>query len=112
MDPTNSLQDVLRCHLCETPVPQLYCYVCDKNLCKACEEEHISDLSKVHKVVSFKFRRSIPKCQKHSPNICERFCEQCVIPICEYCAPSKEHGGHEFIHVLEKLESQKHVYKN
>nr|XP_022300974.1 uncharacterized protein LOC111109183 [Crassostrea virginica] len=41
MDPSNSAQDVLRCHLCETPVtpvPPLCCEVCHIYLCKVCAE--------------------------------------------------------------------------
>lgn len=35
--------------------------------------------------------------------MCERFCEQCDILICEYC-PSEEHRG-PHVDVVEKLES-------
>lgn len=48
MDPEYSLQDVIRCHLCETPMPPFHCDICDKNLCKNCEEQHLLDGSTKH----------------------------------------------------------------
>lgn len=56
MDPEYSLQDVVRCDLCDSPVPKLHCEFCHTNLCKGCEQEHIQDNSINHKVVSFKQR--------------------------------------------------------
>lgn len=75
MDPKYILQDVLWCGRCKIWVTKIHCYACHKNLCKTCEEEHLSNSSKVQKCVPFRFRRSIPKCQKHLPKMCERFCE-------------------------------------
>nr|XP_034330764.1 E3 ubiquitin-protein ligase TRIM71-like isoform X2 [Crassostrea gigas]XP_034330765.1 E3 ubiquitin-protein ligase TRIM71-like isoform X2 [Crassostrea gigas] len=103
MDPEYKLQDVVRCHLCETPVPPLHCVICNIHLCKDCEGKHLSDKSKQHKVVSFKYRGSFPKCQKHSTEICDQYCEQCYIPICELCVSSEEHQTHDVVDILESL---------
>ncbi|XP_065938840.1 E3 ubiquitin-protein ligase TRIM71-like isoform X2 [Magallana gigas] len=111
MDPEYNLQDVLRCHLCETPGPPMYCAICNKYLCKACEKDHISDQSKEHKVLPFKKRRYTPKCQKHPSKICEHYCEQCHLPICTTCASSEEHSGHQFIEIVKVMDNQKEIIK-
>nr|XP_034305522.1 E3 ubiquitin-protein ligase TRIM36-like [Crassostrea gigas] len=109
MDPEFSLQDVLRCHLCETPGPPMYCVICNKYLCKACEGDHISDLSKEHKVLPFEKRRYTPKCPKHPLKICEHYCEQCDIPICTTCASSKKHRSHKSIEITNKIDRSKEI---
>lgn len=112
MDPECNLQDVIRCDLCETLEPLLHCDACDKHVCKDCEETHSSDKSKLHKIVPFKFRGCINACQKHSFKLCERYCEQCNIPVCEKCVCSHDHDGHEFVDVVQKLENQKRVLQS
>ncbi|XP_065939489.1 tripartite motif-containing protein 3-like [Magallana gigas] len=109
MDPEYSLQDVLRCHHCETTGHLLYCVICNKYLCEACEGDHLSDQSKEHNVVTFEERRLTPKCQKHSSNICEHYCEQCDIPICVICDSSEEHQGHKFIEIIKTIINNKDV---
>lgn len=111
MDPEYS-QDVVRCHLCEEPNPNTHCYICEKHLCNDCEGKHLLDESKEHRFVLFKQRKNITPCQKHPSKKCDRFCEECVIPVCEQCVSSREHSGHELVDVVEKLESKKEVLKN
>ncbi|XP_065928593.1 tripartite motif-containing protein 2-like [Magallana gigas] len=50
MDPQRSVQDVVRCDVCDTPVPPLHCDFCQTNLCGACVGNHMLDLSKKHQV--------------------------------------------------------------
>nr|XP_034329299.1 tripartite motif-containing protein 5-like [Crassostrea gigas] len=106
MDPEYCLQDTVRCQLCETPVPHLHCVICNIHLCKDCEGKHLSNKSREHKVVPFKYQRSIPKCEKHSITICELYCEQCDIPICSICVSSKEHQTHGVVDILESLKNK------
>ena len=110
MNPTCSGQDVLRCHLCETPVPPLCCEVCQIYLCKVCAGEHILDESTKHSVVPIKQTLTAllyPKFLKHSPRNCELYCEQCTIPICVQCAASQEHKGPGFKDLLECVECKR-----
>lgn len=85
MDSVYNLQDLVRCYLCETPVPPLYCDTCHIYICKTCTADHILDESTHHKVVPVQRRNGkseFPLCPKHSTKQCKLHCEQCVIPIC------------------------------
>lgn len=111
MDPFQDAQDVIRCHLCESPVPPMHCDLCNLSLCKPCVGEHISDESKEHKVVSFQKRGTTPnypKCSKHFTQ-CELHCEQCDVPICVHCVSSKTHHAHDVVHILKSFESKKEL---
>lgn len=109
MDPNCNLQDVIRCCLCETPMPSMHCDICNFYLCKACVGEHLSDNSKDHKVVPFERRRSTTQCQQHLFRICELYCDQCDIPICAICISSKEHHAHEVVDIYSRLENTRDV---
>lgn len=115
MDPSCSAQDVVRCTLCTSSVALMFCEVCDINLCKDCIEKHLSDSSKVHKVVSLKqclATLNYPKCEKHEGMRCELHCEQCNISICTQCISSKEHKNHDIVDILKYFESRKEVLHN
>eukprot|EP00105_Crassostrea_gigas_P016003 XP_011433205.1 PREDICTED: uncharacterized protein LOC105332344 [Crassostrea gigas] len=107
MDRRSWAQDVLRCHLCKTPCPPMYCDICHIHLCKACVGEHLSDESKDHKVVPFKKRVLIPKCLKHSTQLCDLHCKKCDIPICLECVSSDEHLGHKMVGILKIVENKR-----
>ncbi|XP_065938690.1 tripartite motif-containing protein 2-like [Magallana gigas] len=110
MDPLRTwAQDVLRCHLCEIPVPSLYCDICKKHVCKACVGEHFSDESTAHKVVPLKIWGATTICQKHSSNICELQCVQCDIPICLRCISCGEHEQHKKVNILESFMRKKAI---
>nr|XP_034334664.1 E3 ubiquitin-protein ligase TRIM71-like [Crassostrea gigas] len=110
MDPRSSAQDVVRCDVCDTPVPPLHCDFCQTNLCKACVGEHMLDLSKKHQVVPFKDRGSTPNypiCTKHYPKQCELHCEQCDIPICVHCVSSESHKNHKLVDIYTNYEKKR-----
>ncbi|XP_078331292.1 uncharacterized protein LOC144625095 [Crassostrea virginica] len=103
-DPMYSLQDVIRCDLCETPVPPKHCDICHIHLCEACMEEHLSDESIDHYIVPFKLRGITPKCTKHSTEVCTHLCTTCTIPVCPLCVVSSEHEQHYTIDILKCFE--------
>nr|XP_034333684.1 uncharacterized protein LOC105323131 isoform X1 [Crassostrea gigas] len=111
MYPRTWAQDVLRCHLCETPGPPMYCDICHIHLCVACVGKHLLDESKEHKVVPFKKRGKNPKCSKHSTQLCDLHCEQCNIPICLECVSSGEHLGHKQVAILKILDTKREALK-
>lgn len=106
MEPQLSLQDVIQCHLCETPLPSKHCDICHEHLCDVCEEKHISDESKEHYIVPIKMQNLTLKCCKHSTNLCKQHCEHCNDPICAECISSGKHEQHE-IETFLKLYSRK-----
>ena len=114
MNPKCSGQDVLRCRLCEAPVPPFSCEECHIYLCKRCVVDHILDESTYHKVVPIKQTLSAfiyPKCSRHSSMNCKLYCEVCTIPVCLQCASSKEHHCHGFTDLLECVKDKKEVSK-
>ncbi|XP_052707834.1 tripartite motif-containing protein 45-like [Crassostrea angulata] len=115
MDSEFAQQDIVRCDLCDTPVPDLHCDLCEINLCQSCGEEHLLDKSKRHQVVSFKQRRSTFKrqiCQRHSTQGSNWYCELCDSLLCEECISSEEHQGHTFITSQENFERKYNQIKN
>lgn len=109
MDPLNSIQDDIRCDLCDTNIVQSYCDFCCVNLCLRCIGSHISDEYDNHKIVPIQQRRSTviyPKCTEHHHKTCELKCKQCNMFICTICSASEKHTLHDFI-VLEQLYTKK-----
>lgn len=109
--------DIVRCDLCDTPVPSLYCDFCHTYLCKACAGEHLLDASKQHYVVPFKDRRcrstvNFPLCKKHSSMQCELYCEQCEVSICDHCVSSDNHESHNIKDYSSIIIRQKDVQED
>ena len=106
-----SFQDVIRCDLCETPVPPKHCDICHTHLCEACVEEHLSDKSKDHYIVPFELRGFTPKCTTHSTEVCIQLCTACNIPVCSLCVSSNKHKKHEKLDILGLFESKRFTIK-
>ncbi|XP_078331531.1 uncharacterized protein LOC144625202 [Crassostrea virginica] len=111
-DPMYSLQDVIRCDLCETPVPPKHCDICHIHLCEACVGKHLSDESKDHYIVPFKLRGITSKCTKHSTEVCTQLCTTCNIPVCPLCVASSEHEQHKKRDILKWFETKRELMQN
>lgn len=106
----SSIQDVIRCDLCEDRIVESYCDYCYTNLCKPCIGKHISDEYDKHKIVSFKQRRSTliyPKCKTHPNKTCELQSKQNNKFICTICSASDQVKGHDFVVLDDLCESKK-----
>nr|XP_022300810.1 uncharacterized protein LOC111109014 [Crassostrea virginica] len=103
------LQDVIRCDLCDFPVPTKHCELCNIHLCEACVGEHLSDESKEHYIVPFKLRGSIPKCHRHSTKICTFLCTECNIRICPHCVALSQHEKHEKEDIMKVFETKQEL---
>ncbi|XP_078340201.1 uncharacterized protein LOC111106790 [Crassostrea virginica] len=110
-DPMYSLQDVIRCDLCETPVPPKHCELCHIHLCEACVGKHLSDKSKDHYIVPFKQRGSIPKCPNHSSKLCTIFCKDCNVSICKICSSLGEHAKHKTEDLLKAMAEKEELIR-
>lgn len=111
MDIEYSLQDVVRCSLCETTVYQCYCDVCHIKLCKPCVSEHISDDSKNHKII-VEIRgspRNFQMCEEHSENQCTHHCEICNIYTCATCLASENHLGHKQTEINKMYKNKREI---
>ncbi|XP_056004197.1 E3 ubiquitin-protein ligase TRIM36-like [Ostrea edulis] len=108
MNPFRRAQIILLCDLCKTAHLQSHCERCDINLCQTCVGKHLSDSSIRHKVVLYKYRKSLnySKCPHHADELCKHYCEKCDIPVCSTCVSSSKHEGHDMSDILEKLSTK------
>ncbi|XP_056002721.1 uncharacterized protein LOC130049326 [Ostrea edulis] len=108
MDPLRRAQIILLCDLCKTAHLQSHCERCDINLCQTCVGKHLSDSSIRHKVVPYKYRKSLnySKCPDHAEELCKHYCKKCEIPVCSTCVFSSKHEGHDILDILETLSAK------
>lgn len=100
---------VLRCHLCDTLGPPIFCEICDIYLCQACVWEHLSDESTEHKEVPYRKWGLNSKCSKHSTHLYDLYCEQCDTPFCLECVSSGIHLGHKQDRILKNTKYQERI---
>ncbi|XP_062615242.1 uncharacterized protein LOC134276975 [Saccostrea cucullata] len=112
MATSTTAQDMMRCDICKNNEVQMHCDACLVNLCKLCVGEHFSkDLSKTHKIVDYKDKKStpiFPQCASHSDSLCECFCKDCNIPLCLKCVISTDiHRNHNLSIISDILRFRK-----
>ena len=81
------------------------------HLCEACLGKHLSDQTKVHYIVPFQQRGSIPKCQYHSTKLCLIICKDCNVHICAICSSWGEHVEHEKEDLLKAIAEKKELIR-
>ena len=89
------------------------CENCQTELCKDCVEKHLTDESKVHKVVSHKqFLSTLryPTCSIHSKR-CELYCDECDFSVCAKCVSSKHHKNHNVADIMEYYDRKLKIVK-
>ncbi|XP_052707983.1 uncharacterized protein LOC128183128 [Crassostrea angulata] len=100
MDPRSFVLDVVRCDVCDTPVPPLHCDFCQIYLCKACVGDHLLNESRKHQVVPFKHRTlNHTTCSNHATERCKLQCLQCDSSFCTICVFCHEHEEQNVIPV-------------
>ncbi|XP_061168869.1 uncharacterized protein LOC133178129 [Saccostrea echinata] len=111
MDPRFNAQGDIQCDMCNIAMVQMHCDTCLVSLCKDCVGDHaFADLSKPHKIVNFKKRKSTPiysDCVTHVNEQCKTYCKQCNIPLCMKCLASGQHLGHTLLEVLQVLDEKR-----
>lgn len=93
-----SLQDVLRCALCDGTVQTFICKSCQIRLCKNCVEQHLMEGCKQHTVELINHQKYL-KCRKQDP----KRCEQVVDSGCCAWFPNNQHENV----ISSKLEPKK-----
>lgn len=96
MDPVLSLQDVIRCNVCDEPVSRLHENLYHIDLCKPCADKHLD-------------KPNFPKCSKHVTNSCDNYCVQCSILLCMDCNSSGEHQEHKIVELRKHFENQRKI---
>lgn len=115
MDPQHSAQDVVRCDICDCPVPPLHCDFCHLNLCKICVGDHLLESSQKHQVVPYQERGrspNYPSCPIHAKEQCKYFCEECDNPICVHCISTGIHQNHNLLDILNIFERKRGDLQN
>lgn len=86
MDVNFSFQDIVRCYICDNFDFFLYCSVCLNNICGVCKSKYINlGKFKDYEIVLFRKCRYMYKCLKYFIKICEMFCEDCNVFMCDKC---------------------------
>ena len=113
MEPVSIGNDVIRCTLCENAVAPMFWENCQIYLCGQCDEKHLFDKSKVHKVLPLQPCLSnlrYPMCTIHTEQ-CKLHCDECDISVCVKCMSSKDHKNHDVVDIMEYYDKIEEIVK-
>lgn len=86
---------------------QFYCNDCHQPMCEQCrDDQQQSPETKKHQFVPYRQRkRHVPaeKCKLHPTRQINFLCKDCSAPLCSRCTFTKEHLGHQFDDLEERL---------
>lgn len=99
MDITSSVYKVRQCSKCFGNT-EFFCLSCPCDLCSRCSENHVCNHTVFEQdiMICREKLNSIPKqdmCVRHPRNVCEKYCEQCNIFICQHCTGHRKHPTQE-----------------
>lgn len=93
-------QEVKTCEISAAAQLQIFCNNCQISLCGKCDTEHRKGgLCGLHDKVLFPDLNKLlfPSCTIHQDQICNSYCKQCDIPVCNKCKTQTHHDHHELI---------------
>lgn len=84
-----------------------FCNDCHHPICEQCRDDHQkSPETKKHELVPYRQRKlHVPaeKCKLHPTRQINVLCKECSAPLCSRCTFTKEHLGHQFDDLEERL---------
>lgn len=99
-----------QCDLCDEPT-FCQCSECQIKLCRSCSNEHHLQESTHNIAPSWTDKSEIKStsvpCKIHFDKICELFCQDCEVPVCQECITTGKHSNHELKNTQDLLQEKR-----
>lgn len=100
-------QFAVSCVLCANNAVY-HCEECGLRLCWECRTKHLAEK---HPEDMDKYGKPFTECNSHLKGICQLFCKDCIIPICQICV-TDVHKKHDIVLLEDFLKEKKeHVFE-